>query len=498
MTTRKCVICGAEFIPRPANRKVCYNDHHHPCPVCGKDVVCNDPKRQNCTCSRECGSSVGNSSRKTTLLAKYGVDNSSRIPGVSLKISDKLKQIHPAQPKQYKVCEICGTLFELQWPYTQHTCSSTCRGLYRKRSGISKQVYDKSCQTNLKRYGVMNPGERPEVHTKMEDTMEERYGVRYARYLPEIEARVRQTCMSRYGVPYYIQSEEANRNNIYRISQINQKFLAALNAAGIPAVLEKYMNTKFYDISLSNQNILIEIDPTYTHNSIGNHWNSNGLAPDYHLRKSQVALDNGYRCIHVFDWDSWNKIIMLLKKPTRRIYARNCEVRSISKEQSDLFTSTYHIQGRCKGQNVNYGLYLDNELLMVMTFGKPRYAHNYDYELLRLCTVIDVQVVGGASKLFVQFINEHSGASVISYCDRAKFTGRVYEAIGMKLVKITEPNKIWSKDDKKITQNLLNQRGFDQLFGANYGKGTNNEELMLQAGWLPVYDCGQMVFEYRV
>ena len=27
-----------------------------------------------------------------------------------------------------------------------------------------------------------------------------------------------------------------------------------------------------------------------------------------------------------------------------------------------------------------------------------------------------------------------------------------------------------------------------------YGKDTNNEELMIKHGWLPIYDCGQKVF----
>ena len=85
---------------------------------------------------------------------------------------------------------------------------------------------------------------------------------------------------------------------------------------------------------------------------------------------------------------------------------------------------------------------------------------------------------------------------MISYCDVSKFTGNVYRAIGMRLKSITHPNKIWSKGDKKITQNLLNQRGYDQLFKANYGKGTSNEQLMLEHGWLPIFDCGQAVYVY--
>lgn len=29
-------------------------------------------------------------------------------------------------------------------------------------------------------------------------------------------------------------------------------------------------------------------------------------------------------------------------------------------------------------------------------------------------------------------------------------------------------------------------------------KGTSNEQLMLDTGWLPVYDCGQAVYSYHI
>jgi len=41
---------------------------------------------------------------------------------------------------------------------------------------------------------------------------------------------------------------------------------------------------------------------------------------------------------------------------------------------------------------------------------------------------------------------------------------------------------------------LLRQHGADRLIGTHDGKCTNNEEIMLREGWLPVYDCGQKVF----
>lgn len=362
--------------------------------------------------------------------------------------------------------------------------------------GLSKSIYQKACETNLQRYGFANQGERSEIHKKMEDTMEERYGVTYARYLPEVEERVRKTCLERYGVPYYIQTEDANKDNRKRISSINEKFSKFLSDNGIDNSLEKFLGGKFYDIVMEDRKIVIEIDPTYTHNSIGNHWNSYGIDSNYHKDKSILASENGYRCIHVFDWDNWNDILNILKVPHTSIGARKCEVRKVNKSDAVKFTNAYHIQHSCKGQVLNYGLYFNNELIQIMTFGKPRYNNKYDYELLRLCSNIDTKVVGGASKLFHAFTSDNMKSSVISYCDLSKFTGTVYENIGMSLKAMTQPNKVWSKNAKKITQNLLNQRGYDQLFDAHYGKGTSNEQLMIDHGWLPVYDCGQAVYEY--
>lgn len=50
------------------------------------------------------------------------------------------------------------------------------------------------------------------------------------------------------------------------------------------------------------------------------------------------------------------------------------------------------------------------------------------------------------------------------------------------------------KTNVHITDNLLRQRGFDQLHGTNYGKGTSNEELMLEHDYVEVYDAGQSTY----
>lgn len=56
-----------------------------------------------------------------------------------------------------QTCVVCGKEFELKYPYTAKTCSSKCRGIYRKKSGVSKRVYVKAKNTLEERYGVSNP-----------------------------------------------------------------------------------------------------------------------------------------------------------------------------------------------------------------------------------------------------------------------------------------------------------------------------------------------------
>ena len=68
-----------------------------------------------------------------------------------------------------------------------------------------------------------------------------------------------------------------------------------------------------------------------------------------------------------------------------------------------------------------------------MTFGKPRYNKNYEWELVRFCS--HFQVVGGAEKLFTYFRNRYKPKSIISYCDKSKFIGKVYTNLGFYIQK---------------------------------------------------------------
>lgn len=310
--------------------------------------------------------------------------------------------------------------------------------------------------------------------------------------------RVAKTCLEKYGVSSYILSDDV-RVQTQKISKTNRLF------AEKSGITEFEFSLNEYSYDLKKNNILIEIDPTVSHNTEisyvhltrmckkENCTEHRPVEPDYHINKSNTALDNGYHCIHIFDWDRWDKIIYMIQDK-ETLYARNLTIKEVSKDECNSFLNEFHLQNTCQGQTIKIGLYKDIQLIQIMTFGKPRYNKNCEYELLRLCTHKNYKVVGGAERLFKHFLNTYNPSSIVSYCDLSKFTGKVYTDLGFKLNSKPRPSKHWSKGKMHITDNFLRQRGYDQIFNTNYGKGTDNELLMIQNGWLPVYDCGQATY----
>lgn len=386
-----------------------------------------------------------------------------------------------------KICEKCGK----QFVGSINTKHSICR------SCVQKIAVAKREETCLQRYGVKNPSEKEEFVKKIANTMKNRYGAKCAMLVPEFRNKQEETCLERYGTRYYVQSEEGIKSQHVRVSSKNKKAKEILESIGLDVETEFVLDNYSYDLHIIGTNILIEIDPTYTHNSFHNHYDNHGIDPNYHITKSISAEENGFRCIHVFDWEDM-KMILNMFEPKTKLYARKCKlVENVDEQKLKSFLAENHIQGSCRGQSIRVGLEFNGELVQVMTFGKPRYNKKFSWELLRLCSKNEYLIVGGSNKLFNYCIEKYRLSNIISYCDVSKFKGTVYENLGFQLSAQSSPQPIWSKGTKYITSNFLRQRGYDQIFGTNYGKHTNNEQLMIESGWLPVYDCGQKVFTYH-
>ena len=487
--------------------------------------------------------------REKQIKKKYGVDNVFRLEKVKLKIKktnkkkygceypsqnqkiknktlNKMKEKYGgiglgSQMLKEKAQNTCKKKYGVANPFGVDSVKEKARQTNLEKYGCenvsqNKKIRKKIEQTNLKKLGVKVPIHNESVKQKMKKTCLERYGAEHILQVEKIKQKMKQTNLQKYGKTSYPQTEEFKQ----RVKATNQQKYGVMWACQRPEarlkgndsepnrifaeLLKQYkikfsreFNLKQYSYDFKVGGMLIEINPSATHNITWHPFNKQ-IPKEYHYNKSKTATENGYHCIHIWDWDDSEKIVKLFLVEKQKVYARQCEIREIDKKEADKFLEEWHLQGKCRGNETNIGLYSKDELVMIMTFGKPRYNKNYEYELLRLCS--SKVVVGGTDKIWKYFLENYKPKSVISYCDSSKFSGEVYEKLGFELKnKKIQPSKHWYHLKKKvhITDNLLKQRGFDQLLGKEYGcygKGTSNTELMIEHGFVEVYDAGQQVW----
>ena len=127
-------------------------------------------------------------------------------------------------------------------------------------------------------------------------------------YKKQIAVKKSATCKQKYGEDYYteqvkkmIASIASKANSTY-----NTRFASFIMSYGIPFDREFSIGKYFYDFKLGKY--LLEVNPYPTHNAT---WGIFGepKAEDYHRKKTINALDNGYTCIHIFDWTNATDIL---------------------------------------------------------------------------------------------------------------------------------------------------------------------------------------------
>lgn len=155
------------------------------------------------------------------------------------------------------------------------------------------------------------------------------------------------------------------------------------------------------------------------------------------------------------------------------------------------------MQGPINNLNYNIGLYYDNQLVSCMSFGKPRFNKKYEWELLRFANKANYKVIGGASRIFKYFINKECPNNIISYCDLDKMSGKIYLTLGFKLNEITAPTFEWTDYIYRYNWKVVLDKGPDQILGTKYGKRTNNEDIMINEGFVKVYNSGNKVYLYE-
>ena len=250
------------------------------------------------------------------------------------------------------------------------------------------------------------------------------------------------------------------------------------------------------DIYIPEKDIAIEFDGLYWHSE-----NSCKLDANYHLHKTELCEEKGIQLIHVFE-NEWltkqpivkSRIKNLLGVYDKTVFARKCTVKEVDSVVSRQFQDENHIQGAVNAK-VNLGLFFNEELISLMTFGKCRFDKKHEWELLRFCNKLGYHVPGGAGKLLKHFERNFHPKSLVSYADRRWSKGKLYEALGFKLDHISPPNYWYWKNIENLQSRIKFQKHKLKNLLEKFDESKSEVENMKDNGYHRIYDCGNLVFE---
>lgn len=251
------------------------------------------------------------------------------------------------------------------------------------------------------------------------------------------------------------------------------------------------------DIYIPDKKIAIEFDGLYWHND--KHVDKN-----YHINKTNKCKQNGINLIHVFEneWMGKRPIVESIIKSklgiyNNTIYARNCIIKEVDKDSKKAFLEDNHIQGN-DNSRVYYGLYYKDDLVALMTFGNRLISKGKsEWELIRFCSKLNTQVVGGASRLLRHFERYNNPESLKTYADlRYCFSPDFYLKLGFDLKHISRPN-YWYYNEYTLLHrvNFQKHKLADKL--EIFDESLTEWQNMENNGYHRIFDCGNYVFHKK-
>ena len=280
------------------------------------------------------------------------------------------------------------------------------------------------------------------------------------------------------------------------------------------SIYEAELHGIFPTEQISNRSVLggKELDLYYPESKAaiefnGNYWHCELQKDDkYHQRKTIESAKKGIQLFHIYEYEWLNpitkqKIIDIIarklnKTQSIKVYGRECKVRDISTTESNDFLNKYHLQGGANA-SIRLGIFKGDDLLGVMTLGKPRFNNRYQYEIIRFAWKTGVAVLGGAEKVFEHFKRNYNPESVVTYTDIGKFTGNIYTKLGFTFEDFTDPNYKWVNIESnevipryQTQKHLLIEKGLGEY-------GDTEVEIMQNLGFYRIYDSGNLRLSWK-
>ena len=262
------------------------------------------------------------------------------------------------------------------------------------------------------------------------------------------------------------------------------------------------------DVWIPEKNVGIELNGLYWHSAIDR---QPEREMNRHLSKTLLAKEKEIRLFHFTDIQ-WNEKQDVVKSMIRnavgmtenKIFARNCTIHNATsvdeRREINQFLNENHIQSGRIPSKVMLCLRdrETQEIVSVMTFGRPRFSKSHEWELLRFANRLNTTVVGGFSRLLKNFVKLYDPSNIVSYADHSRSYGNVYEKCGFVLDHISSPGYCWTDGKSEPLQRYHTQKSkLKDLLGEKFDSALSENQNMLNAGYRKFYDCGQLVYVWN-
>ena len=402
------------------------------CQNCGKNFKVPYKHRDKKFCGRGC---YFNFARKNNLLGKNKDDSI----------------------RESRICVQCGNEFVERIKHERKICSKECREIWGSNPINKENRINKSKEVLIEKYGVDSLYKLDSFQKNYKEVFIKKYGVEHPMYVESFKQKLKDTIkrnhllnlipklesknlklLDEYTVnkngntskPYTFQCLKCD--NIFSSTLLGsgkipicRKCYPIIKNSKLEEIIKDFLNEKNIkhidnnrtilnggeiDLFLPDYKIGIEINGNYFHSETYGEKNK-----EYHLNKTIISEKKDIKLIQIFEDELLLKREITLSRISsllnlnERIYARNCDIREVSKKTSKQFLDENHIQGNSIDK-IRFGLYNNNKLVSIMTFGSKRKVlgnknkTSNEYELIRFCNVKNFNVIGGFSKLLNYFI----------------------------------------------------------------------------------------------
>ena len=436
-------------------------------------------------CGRSCAYKFGTKqeSYKKTSLAKFGVDHPMKAPEVVAKIkATNIDRYGHANPNRWTGEKFLNAINEKYG-------TTTVRHIDGVSEKVAKTKLDQTKELLLAKIAEMEELFEVTCLTPKEDLN--------TRKIVDLELEWRHACGKEWSSNISFRGIRSCPLCWAGTSKGEQEIAKFIEGFGVAVEqrTKKIIAPKELDIWVPEKKIAIEFDGTYWHSA--------------KFQNEQQSLDKLNTCeglgiqlitIQEHLWVNRPELVRSrlasIFGSTRKIGARQTKAKVIDSKLAGEFLNDNHLQGNARSA-IHLGLFKDDDLVSVATFGRPRWAKKYDWELIRMASKTGLTIQGGPSKL-MKFFGEHHEGSLVSYADRCWSTGNVYKQLGFEFSHNAKPSWWWVHHTLGTYSRYQTQKSKIKRLLTDLGKQfyleLSEEDNMRLAGFLPLYDRGNSVW----